>query len=162
MKALERTFQVVNELGFSFCSQSLALYFNERGKNLSQMALVDTPLSLMVSHFVRNLRRCIFGFLEGCPLNCSHSMKVMSARLNSKLLASIAGLTMEEMMPDACAKHSPTTLDYFPRPSPLLFSSFFLLICPARVQLLRSPDWMGQGFDSLNSSCACKTNTTHA
>ena len=54
-KALERTPQVVNELGSSFCSQLLALSFSEKGNMHSRMASMDTPLSLIVSDFVRNL-----------------------------------------------------------------------------------------------------------
>ena len=54
-KAFERASQVVNELGSSFYSQSLALSLNENGKSLSRIALADTPLSLMVSQFTRNL-----------------------------------------------------------------------------------------------------------
>jgi len=54
-KALERTSQVVNELGSSFCSQSLALSLNEKGKSRSRIASADTQLSLMVSYFARNL-----------------------------------------------------------------------------------------------------------
>jgi len=99
--AFEITSQVLNELGSSFCSQSLALTRNEKGKSHRQIALVDTLFSLIVSHFARNLRRCTLGFSEGCPLNCSLSTKVISAGLSSKLLASIAGLTMEEVTPEA-------------------------------------------------------------
>jgi len=101
-KALERITQVVNELGSSFCSQSRVLFFNEKGKSHSQIASVDTLFNLMVSHFVRSLRRCALGFSEGCPPSWSYSTKVMSTRLSSKLLVSIAGLTIEEVMPDAC------------------------------------------------------------
>ena len=92
---------MVNELGSSFWSQSLALSFSEKGKSGSLMASVDTLLSLMVSHFARNLQRCALGFLEGCPPNCSRSTKEISDGLSSKLLASTAGLTKEEVMPDA-------------------------------------------------------------
>ena len=67
--ALERISQVVNELGSSFCSQSLALSFREKGKSRRQIALVDTPLSLMVLHFASNLQRCTLGLFEGCPPN---------------------------------------------------------------------------------------------
>jgi len=99
--ALESTSQVVNELGSSFCSQSLALSHSEKGKSRKGIVSVDTPFSLMVSHFAGNLRRCMLGFSEGCPPNCSLSIKVISAGLSSKLLASMVGLTIEEVMPDA-------------------------------------------------------------
>jgi len=52
---LERITQVVNELGSSFCNQSLILSFNEKGKGLNLIASVDTPFNLMVLHFTRNL-----------------------------------------------------------------------------------------------------------
>ena len=77
-KALDRTSQVVNELGSSFCSQSLALSLNEKEKSRSQIASADTPLSLIESHFARNLRRCALGLSEGYPPNWSHSTKLMS------------------------------------------------------------------------------------
>jgi len=67
--ALDRTSQVVNELGSPFYSQSLALSFREKGKSCRQIASVDTPLSLMVSHFARNLQRCTLGLSKGCPPN---------------------------------------------------------------------------------------------
>jgi len=54
-KALESISQVVNELGSSFYNQSLAMSLIEKGKSRNLMASVDTPLSLMVSHFARNL-----------------------------------------------------------------------------------------------------------
>jgi len=60
--ALESTSQVVNKLGSSFCSQSLALSRSEKGKSRRRIASVDTPFSLMVSHFARNLQRCTLGF----------------------------------------------------------------------------------------------------
>jgi len=59
------------------------------------------PVSLMVLHFAKNLRRCALGLSEECPPNWPHSTKVMSAGLSSKSLASIAGLTMDEVMPHA-------------------------------------------------------------
>jgi len=102
--ALERTSQVVNELGSSFCSQSLALSLNEKRKSRSQIASVDTPLSLIVLHFARNLRGCGLGLSEGYPPNWSRSTKLMSAELSSKLLASIAGLTIDEVTLDAYGK----------------------------------------------------------
>ena len=86
-KALERIAQVVNELGSSFYSQSLALSFNEKGKSHNLIASVDIPFNLMVLHFARNLRTCALGFSEGCPPNWSHSTKMMSIGLSSKLLA---------------------------------------------------------------------------
>ena len=43
-KAFERAAQVLNELGSSFCSQSLALSLSENGKSLSRIALVVTPV----------------------------------------------------------------------------------------------------------------------
>ena len=49
-KALERLSQVVNKLGFSFCRQSLAQSLSEKGKSLSCMAPVDTPLNLIDAH----------------------------------------------------------------------------------------------------------------
>jgi len=100
-KALKSISQVVKALGSAFCSQSLALSLNEKGKSHSLIASLDALLILMVSHFTRNLRRCALGFSEGCPANCSYSTKDMSAGLISKLLASTTGLTMEEVMPDA-------------------------------------------------------------
>ena len=103
-KALESVSQVVKALGSAFCSQSLALSLNEKGKSRSLIALLDVLLILMVSHFARNLQRCALGFSDGCPANCSHSTKEMSAGLSSKLLASTAGLTMEDVMPDACGR----------------------------------------------------------
>jgi len=91
----------VNELGSSFCSQSLALSRSKKGKSRKRIASVDIPFSLMVSHFARNLQRCTLGFSKGCRPNCSLSTKVISVGLSSKLLASVVGLTMEEVMPDA-------------------------------------------------------------
>ena len=41
-KAFEKASQVVNELGSSFRSQSLALSSNENGKSLNLIASVDT------------------------------------------------------------------------------------------------------------------------
>jgi len=99
-KVLERASQVVNELGSSFCSQSLALSLSEKGKNHRRMASADTPLSLIVSHFARNLLRRALGLLEGYLSNCSRFTKPMSVGLSSKLLASIARLTMDEVTPD--------------------------------------------------------------
>ena len=92
---------MVNELGSSFCGQSLALSLSEKGKSRSLIGSLDAPLILMVSHFARNLRRCALGFSAGCPVNCSCSTKDMSAGLSSKLLTSTVGLTMEEVTPDA-------------------------------------------------------------
>jgi len=63
--ALERPFQVVNEFGSSFYSQSLALSLNEKGKSRSQIASVYTPLILMASHFARNLQRYALDYLQG-------------------------------------------------------------------------------------------------
>ena len=103
-KAPESAAQVVNELGSSFCSQSLALSLSEKGKSRSLIASLDAPLILMVSHFARNLRRCVLGFSDGCPANCSRSTKEMSVGLSSKLLASTAGLTIEDVIPDACGR----------------------------------------------------------
>ena len=85
-KAFERASQVVNNLGSSFCSQSLALSLSRNGKSLSRIALVVTPLSLMVSHFTRNLRRYTLGLSKGWPSSWSRSTKVISAGLSSKLL----------------------------------------------------------------------------
>jgi len=62
---------VVKKLGFSFYNQSLALSFNEKGKSLSGIAPMDTPLSLIVFHFARNLLRYTFGFSVLYPLNWS-------------------------------------------------------------------------------------------
>jgi len=67
--AMERASHMVNELGSSICSQSLALSFNEKGKSYNRIASVDTPLSLIVSNLVRKLRRCIVGLSSQCPLN---------------------------------------------------------------------------------------------
>ena len=100
-KALESVSQAVNELGSSFYSQSLALSLSEKGKSRSLIASLDALLILMVLHFARNLRRCALGFSDWCPANCSRSTKDMSVGLSSKLSASTAGLTMEEVMPDA-------------------------------------------------------------
>ena len=55
--AVDRASQVVKELGSSLRSQSLALSVNEKGKSRSLMASAGTPLSLIVSHFARKLRR---------------------------------------------------------------------------------------------------------
>ena len=52
-------------------------------------------MSLMVSHFARNLRRCTLGLFEGWPL---------SAGLSSKLLASTVGFTIDDVIPDACGR----------------------------------------------------------
>ena len=99
--AFERASQVVNELSSSFCSQSLALSLSENGKSLSRIASVVTPLSLMVSHFATNLRRCALGLSEGWPPNWSRSTKVMIAGLSSKLLVSTVGFTIDNVIPDA-------------------------------------------------------------
>jgi len=103
-KALKRTSQVMNELGSSFSSQSFILSFSKNGKSRSQIASVDTPLSLMVSHFVGNLQRCTLGLSERCPPNWSLSVKVTRARLSSTLVALIIGLTMDEIMAYACSR----------------------------------------------------------
>jgi len=103
-KAFESASQVVNELGSSFCSQPLTLSFSEKGKILSCIASVDTPLNLMMPLFARNLRKCILGLFEGYPPNWSLSTKVTRAWLSSKLLASTAGLTMDEVMPNTCGR----------------------------------------------------------
>ena len=103
-KALESISQVVKELGSAFCSQSLALSLSKKGKSRSLVVSLEAPLILMVSHVARDLRRCALGFSEWCPANCSRSTKDMSAGLSSKLLASTAGLTMEEVTPDACGR----------------------------------------------------------
>jgi len=103
-KALESVSQVVKALGSAFCSQSLALSVSEKGKSCSLIASLDAPLILMVLHFARNLRRCALAFSEGCQANYSRSIKDMSAGLSSKLLASTAGLTMEDVIPDACGR----------------------------------------------------------
>ena len=98
--AFERASQVVNELGSSFYSQLLALSFSEKGKICSQIALVDTLLSLIMSHFARSLHRCALGLLEGRPPNWSGSRKIMSADLSTKLLALLVGFTMDNVIPD--------------------------------------------------------------
>ena len=95
---------MVIELGSSFYSQSLALSLSENGKSRSLIASLDSPLILMVSHFARNLRRRALGFFDGCPANCSRSTKEMSAGLSSKLLASTVGLTMDDVIPNACGR----------------------------------------------------------
>ena len=41
------------------------LYPSIRKRNL--ITSVDTPFNLMVSHFIRNLKRCALGFSKGCP-----------------------------------------------------------------------------------------------
>jgi len=91
---------VVNELGSSFYDQLLAISLSEKGKSRSRIATADTSLSLMVSH----LRRCALGLFDGCPLNWSRSMKVMSDGLSSKLLPLITGLTLDEVMPNVCGR----------------------------------------------------------
>jgi len=58
-------------------------------------------------------------------------------------------------------KHSPEAL-FGPLPLPLLLTSSFLLLRLAGVRLLLSQDQMGQGLDSLGTSCAYKANTTEA
>ena len=55
--AVDRASQVVNKLGSSLRSQSLALSVSEKGKSLNLIASVETPLNLIVSHFARKLRR---------------------------------------------------------------------------------------------------------
>ena len=103
-KAFERASQVVNKLGSSFCNQLLTLSLSEKGKSLNRIASVVTMLSLMVSHFVMNLQRCTLGLSEGCLPNWSHSTKVMSTKLSLKLLASTAGFTIDDVIPDACGR----------------------------------------------------------
>jgi len=93
---------VVNELGSSFRSQSLALSLNENRKSLIRIASVGTPFNLIVSHSVRKLQRCMLGFSEGCPLNWSFSTKEIRAGRSSKSCTSIVGLSMEDVMPDNC------------------------------------------------------------
>ena len=95
-KALGRVPQVVNELGSSFCIQSLDLSLSEMRKRAS----TDIPFSLMVSHFARNLRRCALVLSNGCLPTWSYSTKVMSTRFSLKFFASITRLTMDEVMPD--------------------------------------------------------------
>jgi len=95
---------VMNELGSSFYNQSLARSLSEKGKSRSLIASVDALSILMVSHFARNLRRCALGFSDGCPPNCCCSTNDMSAGLSSKLLASTTGLTMEDVITDACGR----------------------------------------------------------
>jgi len=62
-KALERLYQVVNELGSLFCGQSLAQSLNEKGKSCSRMALVDTPLKFMGSHFCKEFAKVHVGVI---------------------------------------------------------------------------------------------------
>jgi len=103
-KAFERASQVMNELGSSFCGQSLALFLSENMMSLSRIASVVTSLSLIVSHFARNLRRCTLGLSEGWPPNWSRSMKVMSVGLSSKLLALTVGFIIDDVIPYACGR----------------------------------------------------------
>ena len=56
-KAFEMASQVVNELGSSFCSQSLTLSFNENEKSHHLIASAEIPLSWIVSHLARKLQR---------------------------------------------------------------------------------------------------------
>jgi len=44
-------------VGLSFCNHSRALSFNKKGKSLSRIASSNTPFSLIVSHFTRNLAK---------------------------------------------------------------------------------------------------------
>jgi len=53
--AIDRASQVVNELGFSLRSQSLALSISEKRKSLNLIASAETLFSLIVSHFPRKL-----------------------------------------------------------------------------------------------------------
>jgi len=62
-KTFESASQVVNELGSSLMSQSLALSVSKKGKSLRLIASAEAPLSLTVSHFARKLR----GEYEGSP-----------------------------------------------------------------------------------------------
>jgi len=48
------------------------------------------------------------------------------------------------------------------QPLRVLPFSFFLLLHLANVQLFRFQDWIRQGFDSLGSSYAYKTNSAQA
>jgi len=48
-KALERTSYVEKQLGVSSNNQSLALYFSENEKSLSQIASFDAPFRLIVT-----------------------------------------------------------------------------------------------------------------
>ena len=55
--AVDKASQVVKELGSSLRSHSLVLFVSEKGKSHSLIASAETPLSLIVSHFARKLRR---------------------------------------------------------------------------------------------------------
>jgi len=123
-KALERVSHVVNELGSLFCCQSLALSLSEKGKSRSRLASTDTPFSVIVSNFTRNLRRCALGLFDGCLPNWSRSTKVVSVELSSKLLASITGM---KWCPMLAVEHSLAAPYYLPWPLPLLSLSFSFL-----------------------------------
>ena len=97
-KALDKASQVVNEVGSSLRSQSLALSVSEKRKSLSLIVSAETLLSLIVSHFTRKLRRWMCGFSVGRPLNWSFSTKDTIVGRSFKLFALTAGLTMEEAM----------------------------------------------------------------
>ena len=68
-RVLRRESQADEELGFSlFYSQSLALSFREKGEKIFvQITFEETSLSLIESHFSRNLHMCLMGFSEEWP-----------------------------------------------------------------------------------------------
>jgi len=103
-KALESMSQVVKALGSAFCSQSLALSLSEKGKSCSLIVWLDAPLILMVSHFRKEFVKMRIGVLRRVSSELLPLHKGYECWLSSKLLASTAGLTMEEVTPDACGR----------------------------------------------------------
>ena len=62
--AFENPFHVVNELAFKLNNHDLALSLNKNGKRLRQMASLEMPFTIIISHFSRQNAISCCGFLS--------------------------------------------------------------------------------------------------